>query len=170
MDLIQGASSAFTARMPLMALSVWPPKILLPERAVCFREGRRASAVWRGHPLADAIKNDAGKDVFGYKLNFFYLRADDWLANNYDRSRTPSARQIIPADLMLLIFMVMNIRQARTFRQPTLAISGLGVQYRTGYREERSGWLQCETSRPMLHCTWDFSPKRGRISRTDPFR
>lgn len=33
---------------------------------------------------ADAVKNKSGHDVFAYKLNFFYLRAYDWVADNYD--------------------------------------------------------------------------------------
>lgn len=32
---------------------------------------------------ADAFQNKAGNDVFAYKLNFFYLRAYDWVADNY---------------------------------------------------------------------------------------
>ena len=33
---------------------------------------------------ADALKNKDGKDVFGYKVNLSYLRADDWEADNYE--------------------------------------------------------------------------------------
>jgi len=33
---------------------------------------------------ADAIKNKSGSDFLAYKLNFFYLRAYDWVADNYD--------------------------------------------------------------------------------------
>ena len=33
---------------------------------------------------ADVIKNKSGKDFFGYKINFFHLRANDWEADNYD--------------------------------------------------------------------------------------
>lgn len=33
---------------------------------------------------ADAFKNKSGHDAFAYKLNFFYLRAYDWVADNYD--------------------------------------------------------------------------------------
>ena len=33
---------------------------------------------------ADAFKNSAGQDVFGYKFNFSHLQAHDWEAKNYD--------------------------------------------------------------------------------------
>lgn len=33
---------------------------------------------------ADAIKNKKGNEFFAYKLNFFHLRAYDWVADNYD--------------------------------------------------------------------------------------
>ncbi len=33
---------------------------------------------------AAAVKNKAGSDFFAFKLNFFYLRAYDWVADNYD--------------------------------------------------------------------------------------
>lgn len=33
---------------------------------------------------ADAFKNRSGKDFLAYKLNFYHLRAYDWVADNYD--------------------------------------------------------------------------------------
>lgn len=48
---------------------------------------------------ADAFKNKAGNDVFAYKLNFFYLRAYDWVADNYDPVYgTESGRYYQPLD------------------------------------------------------------------------
>ena len=32
---------------------------------------------------ADAFKNKAGRETFGYKINIYYLQADDWRAENY---------------------------------------------------------------------------------------
>ena len=35
---------------------------------------------------AKAFQNSAGEDKFAFKLNAFFLRADDWEARNFDPS------------------------------------------------------------------------------------
>ena len=137
-DLIQGASSAFYGPNAFNGV------ISMTTKDPFYQKGLSASVKGGERALfegairwADAIKNDAGKDVFGYKLNFFYLRADDWLANNYD----PISNSISTADNPGR-FDAVNIYgdeyQAGTdlSTAPPWRYPGLGVWYRTGYREE----------------------------------
>lgn len=84
-DLIVGASSAYygpNAFNGVIAMQTKDP-FFQKGLSVSIKGGERAmlnSAVrW-----ADAIKNEDGKEWFGYKLNVSYLRADDWVADNYD--------------------------------------------------------------------------------------
>ncbi len=84
-DLIVGASSAYygpNAFNGVIAMTTKDP-FFQKGLSASVKGGERAmlnSAIrW-----ADAIKNKDGKEWFGYKLNLSYLRADDWVANNYD--------------------------------------------------------------------------------------
>lgn len=47
---------------------------------------------------ADAFKNKSGNDVFAYKLNFYHLRAYDWVADNYDAVSGTTAGKYFTAD------------------------------------------------------------------------
>lgn len=84
-DMVQGASSAFYGPNAFNGV------ISMETKSPFFQKGLSASIKGGERNLfnsevrwADALKNKDGFDVFGYKLNFSYLRADDWEADNYD--------------------------------------------------------------------------------------
>jgi outer membrane receptor protein involved in Fe transport len=84
-DLVVGASSAFYGPNAFNGV------ISMETKSPFYHKGFSASIKGGERNMADAamrwadvIKNKAGDEVFGYKLNFSYLRANDWEADNYD--------------------------------------------------------------------------------------
>ena len=84
-DLIAGASStlygpnAFNGVINMETKSPFYHKGLGASIKAGERNLLEAAVRW-----GDVIKNKKGEDFFGYKLNFFHLRADDWVADNYN--------------------------------------------------------------------------------------
>ena len=90
-DLVAGASStlygpnAFNGVINMETKNPFYHKGLSASVKAGERNLLEAAVRW-----ADVFKNKKGEDVFGYKLNFFHLRANDWVADNYnavDQSR-----------------------------------------------------------------------------------
>ncbi len=84
-DLVVGASSAFYGPNAFNGV------ISMETKDPFFNKGLSASLKYAERNLfntairyANTFKNKEGKDYFGYKINFSYLRADDWVADNYD--------------------------------------------------------------------------------------
>ncbi len=84
-DIIVGASSAFYGPNAFNGV------ISMETKNPFFHRGLAASVKVGERNMAnlalrygDAIKNKEGHDFMAYKLNFFTLRADDWVADNYD--------------------------------------------------------------------------------------
>ncbi len=82
-DIIQGAASAYygpNAFNGVIAMETKNP-FIQKGLSVLLKGGERnlfnSEIRW-----ADAIKNKDGNDFFAYKLNFSFLRADDWEATN----------------------------------------------------------------------------------------
>ena len=82
-DLVVGASSAFYGPNAFNGV------ISMTTKNPFFQKGLSAFAKVGERNLgvgafrwADAVQNKFGEDVFAYKFNFFYLRADDWVADN----------------------------------------------------------------------------------------
>ena len=137
-DLIQGAASPFygpNAFNGVISMTTKDPYhhiglstlVKIGERGLF--EG---AARW-----ADVLKDSDNLPVFAYKLNFSYLRANDWEADNYD----PVDHSTVPAsnpggyDAVNIYgdeFYPLN--DARTV-QAWSDEAGLGLYYRTGYRE-----------------------------------
>lgn len=84
-DLVVGASSAFYGPNAFNGVISMESKNPFINRglAVSLKTGER-NLLEGAFRYADAIKNKAGHPVFAYKLNFFGLKADDWVADNYD--------------------------------------------------------------------------------------
>lgn len=84
-DLIQGASSAFygpNAFNGVISMTTKNP-FLQKGLSASLKAGER-NLIDGAVRWADAIQNKKGQDVFAYKINFSYLRANDWEAENYD--------------------------------------------------------------------------------------
>jgi iron complex outermembrane receptor protein len=84
-DLVVGASSAFYGPNAFNGV------IAMETKNPFFNKGLAASVKVGERNLfetavrfADVFKNKSGKPFMAYKLNFSYLRANDWVADNYD--------------------------------------------------------------------------------------
>lgn len=86
---------------------------------------------------ADAHKNKAGHDFFAYKLNFFYLRAYDWVADNYDPVYESVSDRRNPGGYDAVNIYGDEYRAGFDYSResPWSDRVGLGVLHRTGYRE-----------------------------------
>ncbi len=97
-DLVAGASSAFygpNAFNGVISMETKNP-FFNKGLAATIKIGER-SMLNTGLRYADAIKNKNGKDYFAYKINFNYLKANDWVANNYDPVSTARNNDIFNA-------------------------------------------------------------------------
>ena len=88
---------------------------------------------------ADALKRKDGTNSFGYKLNFYYLRANDWEATNYAASDGSEMPITNPGGYDAVnMYGDENTTTNNDWREPDLRIEapGLEMYYRNGYREE----------------------------------
>lgn len=137
-DIIAGASSAFygpNAFNGVISMETKDPffqKGLSVQTKVGERQLFETSLRW-----ADVVKNKKGQESFGYKLNFFYLKAYDWEADNYDAVYETETGPGNPGR-----YDAVNIYGDEYF--PALDFSGnapwvsplvLGQTHRIGYRE-----------------------------------
>ena len=83
-DLIVGASGAFYGPNAFNGV------ISMETKNPFYQKGFSASLKGGERNMADlamrwadVVKNSSGEEVFGYKFNFSYLRANDWVADNY---------------------------------------------------------------------------------------
>jgi iron complex outermembrane recepter protein len=84
-DLIVGASSAFygpNAFNGVLSMETKNP-FFVKGLSAQVKVGERAlnEVAFR---YADAFKNKSGHDAFAFKLNMYFLKAYDWVADNYD--------------------------------------------------------------------------------------
>lgn len=84
-DIIVGASSAFYGPNAFNGVISMETKNPFVHKGLAgsVKVGERAM-VEGAFRYADAAKNKDGKEFFAYKINFSYLRANDWEATNYD--------------------------------------------------------------------------------------
>ncbi|MBP6532635.1 MAG: TonB-dependent receptor [Bacteroidia bacterium] len=86
-DLIAGASSAYygpNAFNGVIAMTTRSP-FVKPGLELSVKVGER-NLVETAVRWSQVVKNKDGFDRFGYKLNFFYMQANDWEANNLNPS------------------------------------------------------------------------------------
>jgi iron complex outermembrane receptor protein len=86
-DMIAGASSAYygpNAFNGVIAMTTRSP-FVNPGLEVSVKVGER-SLFETAVRWAQVLKNKNGEEKFGYKLNIFYMRANDWEANNLSPS------------------------------------------------------------------------------------
>ncbi|MEO1713162.1 MAG: carboxypeptidase-like regulatory domain-containing protein, partial [Bacteroidota bacterium] len=137
-ELVVGASSAFygpNAFNGVIAMETKDP--FFHQGLSAMVKGGERNMFKTAIRYADAIANKDGNDWFAYKANFEYLRADDWVADNYD----PVDESRVPADNPGR-FDAVNIygdeyQSGNDFSDFGLVTNpGLQTWYRTGYREE----------------------------------
>lgn len=136
-DIIAGASSAFygpNAFNGVISMETKDPffqKGLSVQSKIGERQLFETSLRW-----ADVVKNKKGQESFGYKLNFFYLKAYDWEADNYDAVYETETSPGNPGR-----YDAVNIYGDEYFPgldfsgNPPWVRPGLGQAHRIGYRE-----------------------------------
>ena len=137
-EIVVGASSAFYGPNAFNGV------IAMETKDPFFHEGLSAMVKVGERNMVDAavrwgdvLQNKSGNDFFAYKFNLSYLRADDWVADNYD----PIDDSSVPADNPGR-FDAVNIYGDEYFSgydQTDIALSGdrgtIRNFYRTGYKE-----------------------------------
>lgn len=89
---------------------------------------------------ARKFQNKNERDIFAFKVNFSYLRADDWQADNYDATE----QSVTDPDAWAGYDAVNVYGDERVFLQEVdidnvndpRTLPGLGIPYRTGYQEK----------------------------------
>lgn len=144
-DLVQGASSAFygpNAFNGVISMETKNP-FLYKGLSASVKTGER-SLFETAVRYAGTLKNKDGKEWFAGKLNLFYLRANDWEADNYDPvTDTESGGFFYTTAQNPGRYDAVNIYGDEY--QPRFDATGsswwnntragLGVYHRTGYRE-----------------------------------
>ena len=137
-ELIVGASSAFygpNAFNGVIAMETKDP--FFHQGLSAMVKGGERNMFKTAIRYADAIANKDGNDWFAYKANFEYLRADDWVADNYDpvdESRVPANN---PGGFDAVNIYGDEYQSGNDFSDFGLVTNpGLQTWYRTGYREE----------------------------------
>ncbi|MEZ4895012.1 MAG: TonB-dependent receptor [Saprospiraceae bacterium] len=139
-DLVQGASSAFygpNAFNGVIAMETKNP-FLHRGLSASLKYGSRNMGV-AALRWAEAFRNKKGEMSSALKVNLFYLRADDWEATNYgpvDGARTDETN---PGRFDAVNIYGDEYYSLNDLSDPAnlaLSTAGLGLYYRTGYREE----------------------------------
>ncbi|MBP7183985.1 MAG: TonB-dependent receptor [Saprospiraceae bacterium] len=136
-DLVVGASSAFygpNAFNGVISMETKSP-FLHKGLSASLKVGER-SLFETAFRWADAIKNKSGHDFFAYKLNFFYLKAYDWEANNYDPVTNSDSGARNPGGFDKVneygdeYYSLNDLSKTQLWNYP-----GMGIWYRKGYKE-----------------------------------
>jgi len=139
-ELIAGASSAYygpNAFNGVINMTTRSP-FVKPGLEAYVKAGERN--LWEtGVRWSQVIKNKEGKDKFGYKLNIFYMRADDWEANNLSPSSNSADGQSNPGGYDAVNRYgdedITGSNNATSLSQQA-QYPGLKRWYRTGYLEK----------------------------------
>lgn len=137
-DIIQGASSAFygpNAFNGVIDMRTRSP-FVKPGVEAQIKIGERnlgeAAVRW-----AHVIKNKAGEDKFGYKVNLYYLQAYDWVADNTDPVYDLEVGRDNPGGYDAVNrYGDEDLAGGNDYRTQIANYPGLGIYYRRGYMEE----------------------------------
>lgn len=161
-ELIQGAASAFygpNAFNGVIAMTTKDPFVHRGLDAM-VKAGERSmleSAVrWANH-----WKNADGLPALAYKLNFFYLRANDWEATNYDPVDGSAVPQNNPGryDAVNIYGDEFYPLNDASGTQPWSDEAGLGTFFRTGYRETDLLDYNTENIKANAVLSWRLQPE-----------
>ncbi|HMR87959.1 MAG TPA: carboxypeptidase-like regulatory domain-containing protein, partial [Saprospiraceae bacterium] len=138
-DLVVGASSAFYGPNAFNGV------IAMETKNPFFNKGLSASVkvgernlLETAFRFADVIKGKSGKPVVGYKFNFSYLRANDWVADNYDPVTDTDGNQVFSAAQNPGGFNAVNIygdEYSQSYASLNDPRTGLNSFNRRGYQE-----------------------------------
>jgi iron complex outermembrane recepter protein len=137
-DLIQGASSAYYGPNAFNGVISMETKNPFYQKGLGVQLRGGSRSLFEGAiRYADAIKNKENNDFFAYKFNLFYLRADDWVANNTDAVDGTNAQSgnVGGWDKVNTYGDEYNSLLDYSGFQPWSSFAGLGEVHRTGYNE-----------------------------------
>lgn len=136
-DLISGASSAYygpNAFNGVISMTTRSP-FVKPGLSVFLKTGERGlfeSAIrW-----AQVIRNKKAEEKFGYKLNIFYFRANDWEADNVSASTDSRNDEQNPGGYDAVNTYGDEYYATSDYSKYPIVNPGLITYYRTGYREK----------------------------------
>lgn len=140
-DLVQGASSAYYGPNAFNGVIDMTTKSPFDFTGLTLQvKGGERNLLETAVRWAWKYQDKKGRDRFAYKVNFFYLRADDWEARNYGPATDSKSGIGNPGG-----FDAVNIYGDEGLSTPydfntdsalRAFYPGLGVFYRDGYREE----------------------------------
>lgn len=136
-DIVQGASSAFYGPNAFNGV------IDMKTRSPFIKPGVEAQIKVGERNLAEAairwahvIKNKDGEDKFGYKINLFYLQANDWEAENLDPIYDLGVSADNPGGYDAVNrYGDEDLAGGNDYREQVANYPGLGIFYRRGYLE-----------------------------------
>ena len=136
-EMIAGASSAYygpNAFNGVINMTTRSP-FVKPGLEVSYKIGERnlneLAMRW-----SQVIKNRAGEEKFGYKLNMFYMRANDWPAENMNPTQQSKNDKSNPGGYDAVNRYGDEYNSLNDFSISTRTYPGLGIWYRTGYEEK----------------------------------
>jgi len=139
-ELVVGASSAYygpNAFNGVIAMQTKSP-FIHKGLSVSLKGGERA-LFEGGFRWAQPFQNKKGEDKFAYKLNFFYLRANDWEAENYDPATDSRVGKDNPGGYDAVnVYGDEDLAGGNDFTTlgGQIDYPGLGIFYRSGYKEK----------------------------------
>ncbi|MEM8889052.1 MAG: TonB-dependent receptor [Bacteroidota bacterium] len=143
-DLIVGASSAYYGPNAFNGVIAMKTKNPFIHRGLSasVKVGER-NWVESAVRYAKVFKNKDGVEKFAAKFNIFYLRADDWEADNFEeawrdltvRGATPFAGEDNPGGYDAVNRYGDEVLGRATTNNSKLQAPGLGLYYRTGFNE-----------------------------------
>lgn len=138
-DIVQGASSAFFGPGAFNGVINMETKnpFLFQGFSAQMKVGERAllepQIRW-----AQAFKNKEGEDKFAYKINLYYIRANDWEATDYSPIYGSEHGTENPYGFDAVnIYGDEAIATNNDYTDSPFEYTGLGVFYRNGYRENQ---------------------------------
>lgn len=138
-DIIAGASSAYYgpgAFNGVINMTTKDP-FTFPGLSASVKVGERNLTEYAVR-WAQVLKNKEGKEKFGYKLNIFYMQANDWKAENYDPIDGSKQGRNNPGGYNAVNRYGDESRERNNDYTDAVEVSenpGLGVFFRDGYRE-----------------------------------
>jgi iron complex outermembrane receptor protein len=141
-DLVVGASSSFYGPNAFNGVISMETKNPFYNKglAVSLKTGER-SLLEGAVRYADAFKNKSGHDWMAFKINLFGLRANDWVADNYDPVTGSEGNQVFepannPGGANAVNIYGDEPYPSNNFSSLYDARAGLNSFHRTGYKEE----------------------------------
>jgi len=137
-DLVQGASSSFYGPNAFNGV------ISMETKNPFYQKGLSVSSKYGERNMfetalrwAQTTNNKAGLEAFGYKINFSYLRADDWVADNYEAVTGTVSSELNPGGYDAINIYGDEYQAGNDLTSaPPWLFPGMGIWHRSGYKEK----------------------------------